>query len=189
MVKMALTRVFRALVILFVFEALGDELTYIKFSKHTYHNDCAKGESLVVIVCLNSKFRASLLAGRQTNMYAVKHISNASRIIILGKQSLRFMKYALAAIILQRSGDVALLLNPGPIELNLPKNQLHFGQLNVNGLRNKTHEVKDLLINFGMHFLGLTETKLDDLVLDGSLEIEGYRFLKRNRNGNGGGVG
>ena len=99
------------------------------------------------------------------------------------------MKYALAAIILQRSGDVALLLNPGPIELNLPKNQLHFGQLNVNGLRNKTHEVKDLLINFGMHFLGLTETKLDDLVLDGSLEIEGYRFLKRNRNGNGGGVG
>jgi hypothetical protein len=105
-------------------------------------------------------------------MSAVKHISNASRIIILGKQSLRFMKYALAAIILQRSGDVALLLNPGPIELNLPKNQLHFGQLNVNGLRNKTHE-----------------TKLDDLVLDGSLEIEGYRFLKRNRNGNGGGVG
>jgi hypothetical protein len=50
MVKMALTRVFRALVILFVFEALVDELTYIKFSKHTYHNDCAKGESLVVIV-------------------------------------------------------------------------------------------------------------------------------------------
>ena len=118
-----------------------------------------------------------------------KYNSKASRLIIGGKQALRFIEYALAAIILQRSGDVAILLNPGPIDMNLPVNHLHFGQLNVNGLRNKTHEVQDMLLNSGMHFLGLTETKLDDVVLDGSLVIEGYQFLKKNRDARGGGIG
>lgn len=95
----------------------------------------------------------------------------------------------MVAIILQRSGDVALLSNPGPIDFNLPKKHLHFGQANINSLRNKTHEVKALLVDSGIHFLGITETKLDDSVLDGSLAIEGYQLIIRNRNGQGGGVG
>ena len=46
-----------------------------------------------------------------------------------------------------------------------------------------------MLIDTEIHLLALTETKLDNLVLDGSLAIEGYQFLKRNRNGHGGGIG
>ena len=63
-----------------------------------------------------------------------------------------------------------------------------FGHINVNSLRNKIDEISDVLVNTGLHFLGLTETKLDEFVLDGSLVIEGYQLLKRNRNGRGGGV-
>ncbi|CAB4025666.1 Hypothetical predicted protein [Paramuricea clavata] len=107
---------------------------------------------------------------------------------ISGKQLLRLTNFALAALILQRSGDVALLLNPAPISTQLPKKHLHFGQVNVNGLRNKTMEIKDLLNDTGIHLLALTETKLDNLIFDGSLTIEGYQFLQRNRNGHGGGI-
>ena len=89
--------------------------------------------------------------------------------------------------ILQRSGDGAL--NPDPNYEQLSKKHLHFGHINVNSLRNKIDEKSDVLVNMGLHFLGLTETKLDEFVLDGSLVIEGYQSLKRNRNGRGGGVG
>ncbi len=47
----------------------------------------------------------------------------------------------------------------------------------------------NLLNDTGIHLLALTETKLDNLIFDGSLAIEGYQFLKRNRNGHGGGIG
>ena len=46
-----------------------------------------------------------------------------------------------------------------------------------------------MLLNSGMHFFGLTETKLVDTVLDGSLAIEGYQFFKKNRDSRGGGIG
>ncbi len=49
-------------------------------------------------------------------------------------------------------------------------------------------EIKDLLNETGIHLLALTETKLDNLIFDGSLAIDGYQFLKRNRNGHGGGI-
>ena len=107
----------------------------------------------------------------------------------VGKKLLCFTKFPLGAIILQCSGDVALLLNPGPNYEQLSKKHLYFGHINVNSLRNKIDEISDVLVNTGLHFLGLTETKLDEFVLDGSLVIEGYQLLKRNRNGRGGGVG
>ena len=103
----------------------------------------------------------------------------------MGKKLLCFTNFALGAIILQCSGYVALLLNPGPHYEQLSKKHLHFGHINVS----KIDEVRDVLVNTGLHSLGLTETKLDEFVLDGSLVIEGYQLLKRNRNGCGGGVG
>ena len=166
--------ILRTLLILLVFKAIFEELSYENSTKQINKTVSRKCESLVVVIRLNSEFKANLFAWRATKTTA-KYNSKASRLIIGGKQALRFIEYALAAIILQRSGDVAILLSP--IDMNLPVNHLHFGQLNVNGLRNKTHEVQDMLVNSGMHFLGLTETKLDDVVLDGSLVIEGYQFL------------
>ena len=180
--------ILRTLLILLVFKAIFEELSYENSTKQINKTVSRKCESLVVVIRLNSEFKANLFAWRATKTTA-KYNSKASRLIIGGKQALRFIEYALAAIILQRSGDVAILLNPGPIDMNLPVNHLHFGQLNVNGLRNKTHEVQDMLLNSGMHFLRLTETKLDDVVLDGSLVIEGYQFLKKNRDARGGGIG
>ena len=82
-----------------------------------------------------------------------------------------------------------MLFNPGPSYTNLSKKQLHSGHVNFNGLRNKTNKIGDALVNTGIHFLGVAGTKLDGLVLNRSLATDGYEFLKRNRNGHGGGVG
>ncbi|CAB4009639.1 Hypothetical predicted protein, partial [Paramuricea clavata] len=167
-----------------MFEAIFNELSYAKL-----YNDNSKVRSngLVMNVHLNNEIRLKSFAWRQTcKKVKVKYMGSA---FTSGKQLLRLTNFALAALILQRSGDVALLLNPGSISTQLPKKHLHLGQVNVNGLRNKTMEIKDLLNDTGIHLLALTETKLDNLILDGSVAIEGYQFLKRNRNGHGGGIG
>ena len=41
--------------------------------------------------------------------------SNSLSMVVVGSKTICLLKYSLAAIILQRSGDVAVLLNPGPI--------------------------------------------------------------------------
>ena len=92
-------------------------------------------EFWMAIIWLNFEFKANSRVWRVTKSTA-KYNSKTSKLTIRGEHALRVIKYALAAIILHRSGDVATLLNPCPIDMNLPANHLHFGQLNVNGLRN-----------------------------------------------------
>ncbi len=149
-------RVWCMLLILLIFEAIFNELSHAKLDND---NSKVRSDILVMNVHLNSEIRLRSFAWKQTCMKVkVKYMGSA---FTSGKQSLRLMNFALAALILQRSGDVALLLNPGPISTQLPKKHLHFGQVNVNGLRNKTMEIKDLLNETGIDLLALTETKLD----------------------------
>lgn len=163
-----------------LFEAIFAELSNCKVGISNCKVGC---ECLVVKKRSEIDFKVKFFGFNRTRTTSKLNLN------AVGKKLLCFTNFALSAIILQRSGDVALLLNPGPNYEQLSKKHLHFGHINVNSLRNKIDEISDVLVNTGLHFLGLTETKLDEFVLDGSLVIDGYQLLKRNRNSHGGGVG
>ena len=61
--------------------------------------------------------------------------------------------------------------------------------LNINGLRNKIHEVANILDKFQPSIMALSESKLDDSISDGLLHISGYNLLRLDRpNSKGGGL-
>jgi len=62
------------------------------------------------------------------------------------------------------------------------------GHVNINSLRNKTQEISQLLHDNNFHVLAISETHLDDSVLDGALHVGDYTVLRKDRNNRGGGV-
>ena len=61
--------------------------------------------------------------------------------------------------------------------------------LNVNSLPAHKDEVEILLKDQGIHILALNETKIDDNYHSDLLQVDGYRFVRHDRNRDGGGVG
>ena len=61
---------------------------------------------------------------------------------------------------------------------------------NIHGLINKLDNIKILLgESRQIHVLGMTETKLDNSILDAEIAIDGYTAIRRVRtSGSGGGV-
>ena len=96
------------------------------------------------------------------------------------------------------SGDVEL--NPGPVQLEdnsqcLPDNYhcfkergLHFVHLNINSILPKIDELRLIAQNTNAAVIGLTETKLDETILNEEIEINGYTLDRCDRNRKGGGV-
>ena len=62
------------------------------------------------------------------------------------------------------------------------------GHLNINSLRHKFVEIKELMTDKLIDLMFISETKLDSSFLDGTLEAEGYRIERRDRNQHGGGI-
>ena len=123
------------------------------------------------------------------------------------KRALSLIRYAMAALILQRAGDVAVLLNPGPAyqvndsisdssgcemygELKEIFNcsGMKFVHQNVRSLLSKIDELRILIadLNNNIHFLTLSEIWRD--ILDSEINIDGYRLFRKDCNRNGGGV-
>ena len=90
--------------------------------------------------------------------------------------------------------------NPEAVTLNEPnitdfegfttfeKRGLHFMHLNINSILPKIDELR--LIAFKSHaaVIGITESKIDDTVLDGEIMIDGYIPIRSDRTRHGGGV-
>ena len=53
--------------------------------------------------------------------------------------------------------------------------------ININGLRNKLHEVTAIFHHYDPTVLAITETKLDKTITDGLLMINGFKFLRLDR--------
>ena len=62
------------------------------------------------------------------------------------------------------------------------------GTLNVRGLRSKVGDVRDTITKEKLDILCITETMVSPAVADGELGIEGYFFVRQDRNSHGGGV-
>ena len=60
---------------------------------------------------------------------------------------------------------------------------------NVNNLLAHKDEVEIILKDQGIHILALNETKINDNYPSDLLQIDGYRFVRHDRNRDGGGVG
>ena len=131
----------------------------------------------------------------------------STRTTIGSKRALSLIRYAMAALILQRAGDVAVLLNPGPAyqvndsisdssgcemygELKEIFNcsGMKFVHQNVRSLLSKIDELRVLIadLNNNIHFLTLSEIWRD--ILDSEINIDGYRLFRKDCNRNGGGV-
>jgi len=65
---------------------------------------------------------------------------------------------------------------------------LVLAHLNVCSIRNKVHELNYLITENTIHILAVSETHLDDTVLDTEISIDGYNIFRRDRNKHGGGI-
>ena len=68
------------------------------------------------------------------------------------------------------------------------KKGLHMIHLNINSLLNKIHELRFIAQKSNPTIIGITESKLDDTVLNSEVSIEGYTLFRSDRTRNGGGV-
>jgi len=94
----------------------------------------------------------------------------------------RSISCVLCAVLLLAAGDIEL--NPGPDGGVLPNNILKFGCLNVNSARNKCASIHDLISDFNLDILALSETKLQhDLpdTIKNDIAPEGYDVLHVHR--------
>ena len=58
----------------------------------------------------------------------------------------------------------------------------------MNSLLSKIEELRQLAEATNASVIGISESKLDDSVLDGEVGIDGYKIIRADRNRNGGGV-
>ena len=72
--------------------------------------------------------------------------------------------------------------------VTIQKRGLHFIHLNINSLLSKIDELREIAKVSRAALIGITESKLDNSVLDGEINIEGYSIIRSDRNRHGGGV-
>ena len=99
-------------------------------------------------------------------------------------------------MILILSGDISL--NPGPVYNHHPPNLkewdkfkmkgLHRVHLNVNSLLPKIDEIGYMAKLSNAAVIGITESILDNRILDSEIQIDNYQILRCDRNRKGGGV-
>ena len=65
---------------------------------------------------------------------------------------------------------------------------LHFIHLNINSLLPKIDELRLIALETKAAIIGISESKIDDTVLDAEIEIEGYALIRSDRNRHGGGI-
>ena len=68
------------------------------------------------------------------------------------------------------------------------KRGLHLIHLNINSLLSKIDELRSIAKRSRATVIGITESKLDETVLDGEINIDGYELKRSDRNRHGGGV-
>ena len=74
-------------------------------------------------------------------------------------------------------------------EWNIFKSRgLHFIHLNINGLLPKIEELCIIATSTNATIIGISESKLDESVLEPEIEIDDYKILRCNRNRHGGGA-
>ena len=99
-------------------------------------------------------------------------------------------------ILLLLSGDISL--NPGPKNNLQPldSNELNFFKLrglylihlNINSLLPKIDELRYIANSSNAAVIGISESKVDESVLQSEIQINNYDLLRPDRNRNGGGV-
>ena len=67
-------------------------------------------------------------------------------------------------------------------------NTIILGHINICSMRNKIHEIHDILYKQDIHILSVNETWLDSSIPDSSLSIPGYNIYRNDRSTHGGGV-
>ena len=68
------------------------------------------------------------------------------------------------------------------------KRGLHFLHININSILPKIEELREIAKLSKAAVIGISESKLDETVLEGEIYIDGYKLIRADRNRNGGGV-
>ena len=96
-------------------------------------------------------------------------------------------------LLLLLSGDINP--NPGPQNPQFAKtwapfkkSGLHFIHINVNSLLPKIDEIRSIALNTNAALIGITESKLDESVMNSEINLDNYVLIRSDRNRNGGGV-
>ena len=103
--------------------------------------------------------------------------------------------YMYLKMLLILSGDINL--NPRPVNRHQLKDHkfevftrkgLHFIHLNINSLLPKIDELRYIAKNSNAAVIGISETKLDNIVYYSEFAVDGYNIVRNDRNREGGGV-
>lgn len=101
---------------------------------------------------------------------------------------IRFRRKNLLCLLLLACGDIESC--PGPCQRNTFKDKdFTIFHQNVCGLSSKKDYLEDFLICNNIKLFGVTETLLTQKLPSSLINIRGYAFERRDRNGRGGGVG
>ena len=162
---------------------------------------------LLGLTCHSNHNKCELKACTKTNFFTVESINLTNKISICSlKSNMSFLMMSnlklgyrnqslLLKFLLLLSGDISL--NPGPNRGQtmsgddwklFKKRGLHLLHVNINSLLPKIDEIRYIAKMSNAAVIGLTESKLDDSVLDSEINIDGYEVLRCDRNRNGGGV-
>ena len=107
---------------------------------------------------------------------------------------IRYRNYSLFfQLLLLLSGDINP--NPGPQDFEsnkmwepFVKRGLHFIHINVNSMLPKIDELRSIAKKSNAAVIGITESKLDESVLNSEIHIDNYSLIRCDRNRHGGGV-
>lgn len=67
-------------------------------------------------------------------------------------------------------------------------NDFKLGHVNIRSLYPSFNDLKNILVNEKFKLLGITETWLTPLIISDVLDVDGYRIIRNDRDGRGGGV-
>ena len=71
---------------------------------------------------------------------------------------------------------------------NKNKDNPFIAYMNINSLRNKIHDLRYLISDIKPEVLTISETKIDHTFPDAQFIIDGYAYIRKDRNKNGGGL-
>ena len=81
-----------------------------------------------------------------------------------------------------------LTIQIGSVNLKLPKKGLHIAHINICSLPNKMNAICKMLKINNSHVLAITESHLDSSITESQVHVDGYNFIRKDKNRNGGGV-
>ena len=151
-----------------------------------------------VKLCSLLQFYSPVYIRTCNKLHEACFLSQFSNLTISKLKAINNNKYFYRLILLLSGGISLMIINPGLVYNHHPPNLkewdnfkikgLYLLHINVNSLLLKIDELRYIVKLSNAAAIGITESKLDDCILDSEIQMDNYQILRCDRNRKGGGV-